>query len=149
VELMAMRAGIYRVEMVHNAGIIGAGKLCAAEAVILADEIIAYTRAAAQAIPTSPEDLDESLRMIADAGPMGEYVSHAHTLEHFRDFWYPRLFDRGRFDPVDETQKPGMEDRLNARARQLIEQHKPIPLGEDLMAELDAIETSWYARSDT
>ena len=151
VEMMAQcqRAYLSQVEMVHNAGIIGAGKLCAAEAVILADEIIAYTRAAAQAVSTSPEHLDESLRMIAEAGPMGEYVSHAHTLEHFRDFWYPRLFDRGRFDPVDEIQRPGLEDRLNARARQLIEQHKPIPLDEDLIAELDAIETGWYARSDT
>lgn len=151
VEMMAQcqRAYLSRVEMVHNAGIIGAGKLCAAESVILADEIIAYTHAAMQSISTEPEQIEESIRMIAEAGPMGEYISHPHTLDHFRDFWYPTLFDRGRFDPVNEIQNPGLEDRLNARARQLIAGHRSVPLDEDLNSELDAIEAGWYARSDT
>jgi trimethylamine--corrinoid protein Co-methyltransferase len=150
VEMFAQcqRAFLSQVEMVHNAGIIGAGKLCAAEAVILADEIIAYTRAAMQPISTSPEHIDESIRMIAEEGPMGEYISHAHTLEHFRDFWYPGLFDRSRFDPVNEVQGSSLEDRLNAKARQLFEQHKPVLLDEDINTELDAIETRWYARSE-
>jgi trimethylamine--corrinoid protein Co-methyltransferase len=135
--------------MVHNAGIIGAGKLCAAEAVILADEIIAYTRAAMQAVSTNTGHIEESIRMIAEAGPMGEYISHEHTLEHFRDFWYPRVFDRGRFDPVNEVQGPALEDRLNARARLLIEQHRSIPLDDEITTELNAIEKTWYSRSDT
>jgi trimethylamine--corrinoid protein Co-methyltransferase len=151
VELLAQcqRAYLSQVEMVHNAGIIGAGKLCAAEAVILADEIISYTRAATQSISTDSELLEESIHLITEAGPMGEYISHEHTLEHFRDFWYPRLFDRGRFDPVDEIQGPDLEDRLNARARQLIEQHQPVRLADDINQELDAIEAGWYTRSET
>jgi len=78
VELMAQCAQAYlsRVEMVHNAGIIGAGKLCAAEAVILADEVIAYTRTAMQPLSASEEMLAESIRLIDEVGPMGEYVSH-------------------------------------------------------------------------
>jgi trimethylamine--corrinoid protein Co-methyltransferase len=150
VEMLAQcqRAYLSQVEMVHNAGIIGAGKLCAAEAVILADEIISYTQAAMQSISTSPEHLDESMRLISEAGPMGEYISHEHTLEHFRDFWYPRMFDRGRFDPVSEVQGPVLEERLNARARQLIEQHTPIRLDGEINAQLDAIEKTWYSRSD-
>jgi trimethylamine---corrinoid protein Co-methyltransferase len=150
VEMLAQcqRAYLSQVEMVHNAGIIGAGKLCAAEAVILADEIIAYTRAAMQTISTSPEHLNESISMIAEAGPMGEYISREHTLEHFRDFWYPRMFDRGRFDPVNEMRGPDLEARLNARARELIEQRRPLQLDEDLNTELDVIEDGWYTRSD-
>jgi trimethylamine--corrinoid protein Co-methyltransferase len=149
VEMLAQcqRAYLSQVEMVHNAGIIGAGKLCAAEAVILADEVISYTRAAMQPVATTPEHIEESVRLIAEAGPMGEYISREHTLEHFRDFWYPKMFDRGRFDPVNEMRGPGLEDRLNARARQLIEQHKPILLADDINSELDAVETGWYARS--
>lgn len=150
VEMFAQcqRAYLSQVEMVHNAGIIGAGKLCAAEAVILADEIISYTRAAMQPVSTRPEHIEESILMIADAGPMGEYISREHTLEHFRDFWYPKVFDRGRFDPVDGAPGPDLQDRLNARARRLVEQHRSAPLAEDIQIELDAIETGWYARSE-
>jgi trimethylamine---corrinoid protein Co-methyltransferase len=148
VELMAQceRAYLSQVEMVHNAGIIGAGKLCAAEAVILADEVIAYTRAAMQPLSTRPDELAESIQLIDETGPMGEYVSHQHTLDHFRDFWYPRLFDRSRFDPVKEAIGPSLEQRLNARARQLIEMHQPQPLAEEVSREIDAIESGWYER---
>jgi trimethylamine--corrinoid protein Co-methyltransferase len=148
VELMAQcqRAFFSRVEMVHNAGIIGAGKLCAAEAVILADEVIAYTRAAMQPLSTQAAELAESVRLIDEVGPFGEYVSHQHTLDHFRDFWYPSLFDRGRFDPVKEAIGPDLEQRLNVRARQLIEKHQPVPLAEDLSREIDRIMAGWYER---
>jgi len=120
--------------------------LCAAEAVILADEVIGYTRAAIQPLSIQATVLAESLQLIDEVGPFGEYVSNQHTLDHFRDFWYPSLFDRGRFDPVKESVGPDLEQRLNARARQLIEKHQPQPLAEDLSREIDRIEASWYER---
>lgn len=147
VEMMAQcqRAYLSRVEMVHNAGIIGAGKLCAAEGVILADEIIAYTRPAMQGISTSPGRISESLEVIDQVGPLGDYISHSHTLDHFRDFWYPQLFARGRFDPVTKSREPTLQERLNARARQLIEEHEPMRLPDDIAAEIAAMESVWHA----
>jgi trimethylamine--corrinoid protein Co-methyltransferase len=141
--LWAMLSGV---EMVHNAGIIGAGKLCAAEGAILADEIIAYTRAMMQPMSITKEDLAEGVDLIEEVGPLGEYVGHAHTLEHFRDMWYPELFDRSRFDPMVKQSEPDLEDRLNAKARHLIETHSPPSLPEDVEAEISALEASWYAR---
>jgi len=148
VEMMAQcqRAYLSKVEMVHNAGIIGAGKLCAAEAVILADEIISYTQPAMQSLSTDVDLLTENIEIIDEVGPMGEYISHEHTLAHFRDFWYPNLFERDRFDPLKEIQGESLQERLNSRARQLIETHKPAPLPVDVATEIDAIESKWYAR---
>jgi trimethylamine--corrinoid protein Co-methyltransferase len=148
VEFMAQcqRAFFSQVQMVHNAGIIGSGKLCAAEAVILADEIISYTRSAMKELSTDTGLFAESIEMIDQVGPRGEYISHQHTLEHFRDFWYPDLFVRDRFDPLKEEHGPDLEERLNSRARQLIEKHQPTPLPEDISAEINALESAWYAR---
>lgn len=146
VELIAQcqRAFLSGVEVVHNAGIYGAGKLCGAEGVILADEIIRYTRASMQPVPMQGEELTQAVEMIEETGPLGEYVSHPHTLEHFRDFWYPRLFDRSNFDPTAETTGSSLEERLNARARRLIKTHEPIPLPEDVLKEIEKLEESWY-----
>lgn len=148
VEMMAQcqRAYLSKVEMVHNAGIIGAGKLCAAETVILADEIISYTQPAMQSLSTDFDLLTENIEIIDEVGPMGEYISHEHTLAHFRDFWYPDIFERDRFDPLKEIQGQSIQERLNSRARQLIETYLPAPLGEDVSNEIDAIESIWYAR---
>ncbi len=147
VEMMSecQRAFLSGVEMVHNAGIYGAGKLCGAEAVILADEIIAYTRNAMKPVRASEAGLAEAVRMVGEAGPMGEYIAKDHTLAHFRGFWYPSLFNRGMFDPL--SGKPGIDlfQRLNERARRLIENHRPV-LSEDVLTKVDALEASWYDR---
>jgi trimethylamine--corrinoid protein Co-methyltransferase len=141
--LWAMLSGV---EMVHNAGIKGSGKVCCAEGVILADEIIAYTKAMMNPPVIRGTQLSEGVDLIAEIGPLGEYVSHPHTLEHFRDIWYPALFDRGMFDPMKRESGPGLADRLNVRARHLIETHQPAPLPDDMLAELDRLEASWYTR---
>jgi trimethylamine--corrinoid protein Co-methyltransferase len=148
VELMAQcqRAFLSQVEMVHNTGIIGAGKLCAAEAVILADEIISYTRSSMEEFKLAQGSIAENIEIIDQVGPKGEYISHRHTLEHFRDFWYPDLFARDRFDPTKELQGPDLAERLNSRARQIIEKHQPTPLPMEVADEISAIQDRWYAR---
>ncbi len=139
----AMLAGV---DMVHNAGIFGAGKLCAAESVLLADEIIAYCRALTTPPSVTSEELAAGVEMIGDVGPLGEYVSHPHTLQHFRDFWYPSVFQRAMTDGQRQPAGGFLLDELNTRARHLIETHVPEPLPSDTLAELDRLEAGWYAR---
>ena len=147
VEMMAecQRAFLSGVEMVHNAGIYGAGKLCGAEAVVLADEIISYTRNAIKPLQATDARLAEAVAMIGEAGPKGEYIAKDYTLEHFRDFWYPTTFARGMFDPL--SSEPGLDlyQRLNLRARQLIEKHRPA-LSQALIAKINTLESVWYDR---
>jgi trimethylamine--corrinoid protein Co-methyltransferase len=148
-EMMAQcqQAFLSGVEMVHNAGIYGAGKLCGAEAVILADEIIAYTRATNKPVEIEPSQLTQAIEMIDEVGPLGEYVSHPDTLARFRSFWYPRMFDRSMFDPQGKDLGSNLHTRLNERARQLIETHQPTPLPVDLLGEIESIEAGWMART--
>jgi trimethylamine---corrinoid protein Co-methyltransferase len=139
------RAFLSGVEMVHNAGIYGAGKLCGAEAVILADEIIAYTRNAMKPLQVTDAKLAEAVSMINEAGPLGEYVSKDHTLAHFRDFWYPQIFNRGMFDPLSAEPGIDLHHRLNERARNCIENHRSA-LSDATIAEIDTLEAGWYKR---
>jgi trimethylamine--corrinoid protein Co-methyltransferase len=141
--LWALMSGV---EMVHNVGRSGAGKLISAEAAVLADEIIAYTRAAVQPLAVSKRILDESVQLIEEMGPMGEYLTHDHTLRHFRDFWYPSLFDRAHFDPQSGDFGLDLYDRLNARAKALVDECSSPPLPATTLAEIEAIESGWYDR---
>ena len=141
------RALLSSVEMVHNAGIYGAGKLCSAEAVILADEIIAYTRNAMKPIMVTKAGLAEAVQMISEVGPLGEYITHDFTINHFRNYWYPKLFDRGMFDPLGNDPENELFQRLNARARQLIENHRPV-LPLDTVTKIDVLINRWYERQN-
>jgi trimethylamine--corrinoid protein Co-methyltransferase len=135
------------VELVHNSGMIGGGKLCSAEAFVLADEIIGFTRASLQARPAADQSLAELSALVDSVGPGGQYVSHPHTLEHFRDFWYPSILDRSNFDPLSDRQGPSLTDRLNARAQQITTSHEPAPLPDDVLREIDRIEAGWLKTS--
>ena len=139
------RAFLSGVEMVHNAGIYGAGKICGAEGVILADEIIAYTRNTFKPLKATEIGLAEAVSMIHQAGPLGEYMSKDHTLAHFRDFWYPQVFNRGMFDPLATEPGIDLNQRLNERARKLIENHRPV-LSEATNAEINTLEAAWVHR---
>jgi len=147
------RAFLSGVNMVHNAGIYGAGKLCGAEAVILADETIAYTRASMQSIQVTPEKLSDAVGLISEVGPLGEYISHEHTLKNFRNFWYPTIFERPRIDPraekapADPWSGTCLTARLNRRARHLIETHRPAPLTAEAAMAIDRLVDSWYRRN--
>lgn len=141
--LWAMLSGV---EMVHNIGRSGAGKLVSAEAAVLANEIIAYSRAAVRPLAVSNRVLDESVQLIDEMGPMGEYVTHEHTLRHFRDFWYPSLFDRSHFDPQSGDFGSELCDRLHTRATALVENHTSPDLSADTLAEIEGLERTWNSR---
>jgi trimethylamine:corrinoid methyltransferase-like protein len=71
-------------------------------------------------------------------------VSHEHTLKNFRKFWYPRVFERPRFDPQAVKECPTLLERLNERAQELIETYQPTPLAEDVLQQIAALEAHWY-----
>lgn len=134
------------VEMVHNAGLLGSAKLYALEANILADEIIAYTRAAVQDPSITSAEIGEAVALIKEAGPNAEYVTNEHTYTHFRDFWYPKLFYRDRFVPGADGFGTDLNARLNGRARTILEQHQPEPLSREVDFEIEQLERSWHQR---
>jgi trimethylamine--corrinoid protein Co-methyltransferase len=134
------------VELVHNAGMIGGGKLVAAEAFVLADEVIGYAAGAVRIPDVSADGLSQAIDLIDRVGPHGEYVSLEHTLEHFRSFWYPAVFDRSNFDARGGLSPGTLMDRLHERAQQVATQHTPEALPSELSVEIHALEAIWRRR---
>lgn len=134
------------VELVHNSGMIGSGKLCSAEAFVLADELIGFVRASMGTSPAIDASLQDSLSLAASVGPGGEYVTHAHTLEHFRDFWYPTILERANFDPMSQTAGVDLSGRLRSRVRELRREDEPNPLPPEVLREFERIEAGWRVR---
>jgi trimethylamine---corrinoid protein Co-methyltransferase len=142
-------AFLCNIELVHNAGLLGACKVCSAESVVLADEQIGAARAAFARAPLrfSADDLTSVTALINEVGPGGDYLMHADTLARFRSFWYPEVWDRSNFDAEAASSGDRLRDRLNARARRLIESPSPSPLPEDVLAELAGMERGWLRQA--
>jgi trimethylamine--corrinoid protein Co-methyltransferase len=123
--------------LVHDVGYVESGMTCSYEMIVICDEVIGFVRHLLKGIGISPETL--ALDVIDEVGPGGEYVTTEHTLQHYRECWYPRVFDRMSFPSWVDAGRPTAEGRARELARKLIAEHRPEPLSETTLETLEAI----------
>jgi trimethylamine--corrinoid protein Co-methyltransferase len=75
------------------------------EKIIIDEELYSRARRIFEGVGTSSEQL--SLQTIQEVGCEGEYLSHASTLNNFRDMWQPTV---SNWDTYDEWQQGGSEE---------------------------------------
>ena len=78
------------------------------------------------------------LEAIRAVGPGGNFLAQKHTKRHMRELWMPRFMDRRPYEVWEEKQD-GARDWARARARNILDTHKPEPLEPGLSGELGRI----------
>jgi len=81
--------------------------------------------------------------MIDRIGPGGHYLGEEHTLRHFREVWYSRVFERTIYQRWLEQGARRFEERLRERTEKVM-QHTPAPLPDDVLSELERMAQHWY-----
>ena len=82
-----------------------------------------------------------ALDLIDEVGPDGQYLDHPHTLKHFRDRWYPELFERGNYNQWQAKGAKDLGERATEKVDEILENHKPQLLPEDMVKALRKIVT--------
>ena len=79
-------------------------------------------------------------QIIEDVGPRGHFLVQQHTMDHFKkELWHARLLNRQTIDAWNDAGKPSMEDRVKEEVRMIAETHKPEPLSDKIISELDRL----------
>jgi trimethylamine--corrinoid protein Co-methyltransferase len=128
-------------DLVHDVGLVYHATTISAELIVFVDEIVDMVKVLMGGIEINDETLP--LGLIERLGPKSNYLTESHTLEHFRKFWVPRVFDRSF------TKKEGVKDceeLLKQRSIKILETHRPKPLSADLVNELKKVEKTWLDR---
>jgi trimethylamine--corrinoid protein Co-methyltransferase len=123
--------------LVHDVGYVESGMTCSYEMIVLCDEIIGFVRCLTGGIELSAENL--ALETIDEVGPGGDYITCDHTLRHYRECWYPKIFDRFSHRSWAEAGSPSIVDTARAAARDAISTHVPDPLPEATLETLRAM----------
>ena len=127
-------------DFVHDIGYMDHGSLHSPELIVLCNELIEMVAPLRRGIALDTEDL--CTEVIQEVGPGGYYLDHEHTLEHFRDIWYSDLFDRTMTGPVLP-----LNEKINKKTRELMEQHQPQPLSEAQTAAVEEITERWLKQA--
>ncbi len=123
--------------LVHDVGYLEGGLMTSPEMIVLTAELIDMHRSFMKGVELSDETL--ALDVIHEVGPGGDFVSTDHTLAHFRDYWYPTLFDRQRFSQWEMGGGVSFAERLRDRTVQIMKDHQPAPLPEKVREEIDYV----------
>jgi trimethylamine--corrinoid protein Co-methyltransferase len=104
---------------------------------VIANDTIGWLRAATRGVPVDEESL--ALDVIEELGPSGDYLSHQHTMRHFREPFYSKLADKGTHSQWVARGATTMEERAARQVDQILESHQPEPLPADVQRDLAAI----------
>ena len=112
----------------------------AQEFMVLVNEILHNVNQFMKGLPVTEETL--ALDVIDRVGPGGHYLQDDHTLDHFKDVRYSKLFERMVYDQWKEAGAKRFEDRLRELTREAME-HEPAPLAPEVIKELDKMQKNW------
>ena len=124
-------------QMAHDVGYLEGGMTNSIDQIVICDELIAYTKQFMRKLEINADTL--ALDLIDQTGPDGDYLSAEHTLNHFRQDWYPKLFDRRNYDDWKNAGGKTLRHHANEKALKLLRSHKPEPLPAEVQARIDAI----------
>jgi trimethylamine--corrinoid protein Co-methyltransferase len=135
--LSVLMAKLSGANLIHDVGYVESGLTTSFEMIVLTDELVALADNLMKGIEIDDETL--MLDEIHTVGPGGHFMDTDRTLKHFRDFWYPGLLDRGRREQWLEQGATTLGQRLNARVREIIKDHRPKPLEAAVKQQLQEI----------
>jgi len=123
--------------LIHDVGYVESGMTASYEQIVAMDEVAGMVKRFMKGIDLNKETM--ALDVIGQVGPGGHFLDHDHTYQHFRHDWRPTLMDRASREKWEQEGEQTMGEKVNARVRELIENHAPTALEENVLGRLEEI----------
>jgi trimethylamine--corrinoid protein Co-methyltransferase len=147
VTVSLMTALLHGANLVHDVGFMDSGLQGSLQLQVIANDTIGWLRAATSGIPVNDETL--ALDVVEELGPTGDYLTHKHTLRHFREPFYSQLADKGTYSQWVERGGTTMEERAARQVDKILESHQPDPLPRGVQRDIKKIVEREQARIDS
>jgi trimethylamine--corrinoid protein Co-methyltransferase len=124
-------------QMMHDVGYLEGGMCNSLEQLVMCDEMINYVKRFMTGLEINEETL--ALDVIDEVGPLGDFLGTEHTRRHYREDWYPKLFDRQNYESWMASGAKTLRQRAGERLEKILRTHVPEPLPPDVLSTLEAI----------
>jgi trimethylamine--corrinoid protein Co-methyltransferase len=112
--------------LIHDLGYMESGLTGSLELLAMCDEVIGWIKGATRELEINEETL--ALDLIDEVGPDGHFLETEHTLRHFKEDWYPRLFDRQNYEGWNKSGRKTMRQRAKGLVQEILADQKVEPL---------------------
>ncbi len=140
--MSCLMAALSGANLIHDIGFTEAAKSASLELIAATDEFISMVGCIMKGMEVTPETL--ALKVVDAVGPGGSYLGEEHTVLHFRENWFPGLINRRNYEQWAAAGSLTLGDKANEHVRHILDEHQPVALPPDVVAELDKMEKSWW-----
>ena len=123
--------------LIHQIGCLDGGLTGSLSSLVMCDEIIGMVKQIANGIQVTDETL--ALDILKEVGPGGEFLSHDHTYDHWKEWFRPTIIDRSNYEVWSDSGSKTYNDRLEPEVDRILESHAPEPLDENIVQEMKKI----------
>lgn len=108
------------------------------EQAIVGNEICSFINRILKGIEVNPDTL--AVEVIREVGPGGQYLTHNHTMTHFRsEQWDPQLGNRLARDNWEKQGAMDIRAKARERYKKILATHQPKPLAPEVQKKLQDI----------
>ena len=123
--------------LIHDLGYLESGLTGSLAQLVICDEIVGWLGHFMAPVEVNEETL--ALDLIDEIGPDGQFLDTEHTLTHFREHWYPTVFDRHNYDKWQAAGGKSLAERAAQRVEEILAEHQPEPLPDDVAQAVKAV----------
>ena len=123
--------------LIHDLGYLESGLCGSLAQLVICNEIADWVEHLMSPIEISDETL--ALDLIDEIGPDGDFLGTDHTMKHFRERWYPGVFERGNYDQWQSAGGKSLGERAAERVEKILAEHQPEPLPEEVARAVHAV----------
>jgi trimethylamine---corrinoid protein Co-methyltransferase len=123
--------------IVHDLGYLESGLTGSLVQLAICDEILSWLSHFVSEVDVGDEAL--ALDLIDQVGPDGIFLESDHTFRHFRERWYPSLFERDNYEGWQARGAKTLAERAADRVAEILAEHQAEPLPEDITRRIQAI----------
>ncbi len=85
------------------------------------------------------DTLGELAGLIDRVGIRGNFLAEEHTLEHFRENWFPQLFDRSTFISLDDNRRREVYRAAHEKIQDILAEPYPWEIDRDRARAIDEV----------
>ncbi|MBW1866634.1 MAG: trimethylamine methyltransferase family protein [Deltaproteobacteria bacterium] len=135
--LTALPPALAGANLIYGTGMVDSGMTLDYGKMIIDDEINQAIKYVVKGFEVNDETL--SVGLIEEIGHTGNHLSHPSTFHHCGDLMVPQLMNRENYDQWMAKGGTDVYERALDKARDVVENHQPSPIGRQAQKEIDEI----------
>ncbi len=123
--------------LIYGLGMLESGVTFDYGQLVMDNEFAEMIKHVVNGIPVNEETL--AVDVIAKVGPFKQFITEKHTFNHMKKMSQPTLIDRRVREKWEKAGGQTMHEKALEKARDILKNHKPTPLSDEIRSEMRSI----------